>query len=146
MLVQFPKVIRDSPIIVVEHVLYTILVVMGVWGISPSNPSLNSDSMDTPFGVYLVAVQYTLCLLAGVAGQMSIITGRIEHRIQTARLAFLTFSFGGLMALLVILFGGAFFPNSLMLNICGMLVAGVAYLHLNMHLREGAHGRWNSSD
>lgn len=146
MLVQLPKVIRDSPMIVVEHSLYLILIMLGAWGISPLNVHLNSNGVDAPFGVYMLTAQYTLCLLAGVSGQMSIVTGRIEHRIQTARFAFLTFASGGLMSLLVIMFGVAFLPNSLMLNICGMLVAGVAYLHLNMHLREGAYGRWSCSD
>lgn len=141
MLTHISKVLKNRPLLAVEHMMYILLVTAGVWGLSPNNSALSIERLINQFGVYVVIGQFALFLVVGVLGHLSIITVRIEHRIHTTRLAFLVFAYGGIANLGVYVFGGEFNPISLMLYSFSMLVAGIIHLHLRMQYRLGLRGR-----
>lgn len=141
MLAHFSKVLRRRPLLSVEHMMYTLLLVCGVWGLLPNNRSITLERLVNNFGVYVVVAQYTVFIIVGLYGHLSIATVRIEQRIQTSRLAFLAFAFGFVANILIVLFGGPFNPISCMLFGSWGLVAGIIFLHLSMVHRTGIKGR-----
>lgn len=143
MLAHFSRVLRNRPLLAVEHMMYLLLTISGIWGIHPSNDSLTFERLVNQFGVLIVVVQYIMFIVVGVYGHLSIFTVRIEQRIQTTRLAFLAFAFSVVANLGVFVFGGIFNPVSLMLAVSWALAAGITHLHLKMHQRMGAVGRWS---
>lgn len=141
MLSHFSKVLRNRPLLAVEHMLYILLICSGIWGLTPSSSSLTIERLVNQFGVYVVAAQYSAFLLVGMYGHLSISTVRIEHRIATLMAAFFAFMYGLVANVTVLLFGGIFNPVSTMLYSFSALVAGIIYLHLKSHQREGVTGR-----
>lgn len=141
MLEHFSRVLKNRPILAIEHMIYLLLVVSGVWGLLPDNPSISIERLVSQFGVYAVIGQFAAFLCVGALGHLSIVTVRIEQRIQTTRLAFLVFAYAGIANLGVFLFGGELNPVSLMLYSISMLVSGITHLHLMMHYRDGLRGR-----
>lgn len=141
MLNHFSKVLRNRPLLAIEHMMYILLVVAGIWGLLPSNSSITLERLVNQFGVYAVIIQYSVFLLVGLAGHLSIITVRIEQRIATSMLAFFAFSYGMAANIGIFIFGGPFNTVSTMMNCFCALVAGIIYLHLKMHQRLGATGR-----
>ena len=142
MLAHFSKVLRNRPLLAVEHMMYILLILAGVWGLHPSNTSLTIERLVNEVGVYAVVMQFASSILVGVAGHLSIITVRIEHRVVTTMMAFLTFAYGFVANMLILIFGGLFNPVSLTLNVSWALVAGITHLHLRIRQNEGATGRW----
>lgn len=141
MLNFIPKVLANRPLLAIEHILYTLLVVSGIWGLLPDNTSITVGRLINQFGVIVVVCQYASFIVVGAIGYLSLITARIEHRIKSSLLAFLVFAFSAVANLGVFVFGGPFNPISLMLAVTCSLISGVVYLHLKMHQRLGCRGR-----
>lgn len=144
MLNHFAKVLEKHPLLVIEHIIYSVMIAIGCWGLSPENGSLVTERLVNEFGVYFTVAVYALYLLAGAAGYLSVVTARIEHRINTVRLAFLVFSLAGITNLAVLYAGGHFHPMTLLLNVMGLLVAGIVFLHLKIRQRWEAVGRFRA--
>ena len=142
MLNHFAKILKNRPLLAIEHMMYLLLITMGVWGLSPSNNSLTIERLVNQFGVYVVVAQYSAFLLVGLFGHLSIITVRIEHRVMTTKIAFFAFMYALIANVAILLFGGIFNPISTMMNSFAALVAGIIHLHLRAHQRAGATGRW----
>lgn len=141
MLEHMSRVIKNRPLLAIEHMLYILLTVSGVWGLIPNNPSLSLDRLANQFGVHMVLLQYAVFLIVGIYGHLSLVTVRIEHRINTTRLAFLAFAYSGVANLGVFVFGGNFNPVSIMLSVTCALISGIIYLHLKIYYRLGVRGR-----
>ena len=121
--------------------MYILLVCAGVWGLLPDNNSITIERLVGQFGVFVVILQYSVFLLVGLYGHLSIITVRIENRTVTSMLAFFAFAYGLVSNAMILIFSGIFNPISTMLYTFAGLVAGIIYLHLKAHQRLGARGR-----
>ena len=141
MLNSFAKALDKNPLVAIEHMIYVVMIVIGVWGLSPGNSVLNINRLVGELGLYLTVGLYTLYIIAGMVGHIAIITMRINHRINTSRFAFFVFSFAAVSSIGLLYAGGDFTPT-LMLNVLGLLISGIIFLHLKIHQRSGAVGRY----
>ena len=121
--------------------MYILLVSAGVWGLLPGNNSITIERLVGQFGVLVVTMQYSVFLLVGLYGHLSIITVKIENRTVTSMLAFFAFAYGLVSNAVILIFSGIFNPISTMLYTFAGLVAGIIYLHLKSHQRLGVKGR-----